>query len=136
MVVISCADKLIIRDIQQFPEFFYFFCHSIHIFLRSYGRFFCFLLNLLTVLIKSSQIKNVMIHHTLIASQDITSNGCIGRSNMEFPRWVINRCRNVKWLFFSHFLILSRRMKPFLITPHYIIFHGVCEKIVTYSKHK
>ncbi|KGM37716.1 hypothetical protein SSIN_0510 [Streptococcus sinensis] len=31
-------------------------------------------------------------------------------------------------MFCSHFLILSRLMKPFLITPHYIIFHGVCDR--------
>ena len=124
MVVISCADKLIIRDIQQFPEFFYFFCHSIHIFLRSYARFLCFLLNLLTVLIKPCQIKNIIPHETLVTSEDITSNGCIGTPYMELARRIINRCRNIKRLFFSHFLILSRRMKPFLITLYYNILHS------------
>ena len=136
MVVISCPDKFIIRNVQQFPEFLDPNCHTIYISLRTDTSLLCLGLNLLSMLIKTSQIENIVAHETLVASQNITSNGGIGRPDVEFTARIVDRGCNIKRLFFSHFLILSRLMKPFLIALHYIIFCRVCEKIVTYSKHK
>ena len=108
VVIVSRADKLVVRNIQQLPEFLNPNCHPIDIGLRRQTSFFCFLLNLLAMLIQTSQIVDIVAHEALVTGQDIAGNGRIGRPDVELPRWVINRCCNVKRLFLCHSISFPR----------------------------
>ena len=102
VIIICRADKLVVRDIQQLPEFLNPNCHAVNVGLWGQTSLFCLLLNLLAMLIKTCQIVDIVAHQALVASQDIAGNGCIGRSDVELARWVINRRCNVKGLFLCH----------------------------------
>ena len=102
VVIICRADEFVVGNVQQLPKFFDTNCHPIHVGLWGQTSLFCLLLYLLTVLIKTCQVVDIVAHESLVASQDIAGNGRIGRPNMKLPRWVINRRCNVKRLFVCH----------------------------------
>ena len=105
MVIISRTDEFIVWDIQKLPEVLNTNSHTVHILLWCDSCFFSLLLNLLAVFIKPSKVEDIIVHHTFVTCQDVTSNGCIGRTNMQFTRWVVDRCCDVEC--FCHFNFLS-----------------------------
>ena len=103
MIVIRGPNKLIIGDFQFFPQFFNAGCHLVNVGLGFHPQFFSFFFNLETVFVSPRQEENVIAIQTLKAGFSVTGNFGVGIPNVQFARWIINRCCDViSWFLFSH----------------------------------
>ena len=103
MIVIRGPDKLIIGDFQFFPQFFNPGCHLINVGLWLHSQLLSLFFNLETVFVSPRQKEDVIAIQTLKAGFSVTGNFGVGIPNVQFARWIINRCCDViSWFLFSH----------------------------------
>ena len=78
MFRIGCPHEFIIRCIHQIPDFFNLAGHLINKLLRLYPGSFGFVLDLLSVFIRSSLKEYVISQHSLIAGNAVGQHDFIG----------------------------------------------------------
>ncbi|MNE92325.1 hypothetical protein D3C80_1900360 [compost metagenome] len=98
MALFCGTDKIIIRDIQLTPQFLDAYNNIIDKLLRCFPFFLSFTFNLLPMLIRSSQIADIVSTQSFVTSHCIASNSSVGVTNMQLVARIINRGCNVKRL--------------------------------------
>ena len=82
MIFVRCADELIIRSIHEVPNPADFPCRLVNVGFRGDAGFICFILNLLTMLIRTGLEEDIVSFLTLKAGDSIGQNDLIRISDM------------------------------------------------------
>ena len=123
VIIVRRPDKTVIGDIHQFPQVQDSTLsgnNPIHKFLRCHSGFLGLLFNLLAVFICTRQKHDIVARQAFVTGNGVSGNRTVGMADMQFIRWIINRCSNIKGGFghvFSPFGLFSYSHFSSLISP-------------------
>lgn len=89
------ADKVIIRDIQFFPQLLEERYDFIDVFDGLNTFFFSSPLNLLAVFVRAGQEKDVIAAQAVEPSQRVGNRRAVRVPNVKFGAWIVNRCGDI-----------------------------------------
>ena len=102
MALLRGADEIVIGNAQLFPKELEP-CHNlVHISLWRNPCLLGLLLDLLAVLVRASQEKDIMPRQPLVAGNSISQRSAVSMANMQLGAGVINRGGNIEWFLFRH----------------------------------
>ena len=104
---LGSANKVIVGNVQIFPEIFESTCHSASQFSRAYSLFLSRLGNFISVLIGSGKKEYAMSFESVISRQDVSSYCSISVSYMRDIVDVVDRS--------SHIEFFLQKMFPFIL---------------------
>ena len=90
------ADKIIIGNIQFFPQLLETGHDMIDVGLRRDASFFGFALNFLTVFIRTRQEKYIFAFQAVVPRQDVGERCAVGMTDMQLRARIVNRRRYIK----------------------------------------
>ena len=96
------ADKIVIRDAKQPPEFLEARNNAVNVLNGGHALLCGRLLDLLPVLIRAGQKEHIIARKPLEACNRIRNGGAVSVADMEFGTRVVDGGRDVKGLLFAH----------------------------------
>ncbi len=103
VVIVRRADKLVVGDVEQFPQVLELLRDPVHIVLGGDARLFGVLLDFLTMLVRPGQKHHVVPLHSLVARNGVARQRAVAVPNVRLARRVIDGRCDVKGLFLHFF---------------------------------
>ena len=102
MALLRRADEIIVADVEAFPEILEARNDLVDVFDWRHAGFFCLLLNLLAVLIRARQKKDIIADQAVKAGNGVRDGRAVRMADVELGARIINRRRDIKWFLFFH----------------------------------
>jgi len=102
VIIVGRADEAVVGDIHQLPKILDAGDDMVDILLRRNAGRLGLLLDLLAVFVGAGQEHHVIALQPLVARHDVGGDGAVAVADVELVRRIINRRRDIKFLFF-HF---------------------------------
>ncbi len=94
------ADKIVIRDVQLYPQLFDARHNVVDELLGIFTGFLRFPFDLLPMLIRSRQIHHVIAAQPFVTGHRVARHGGISMADVKLVAWIIDRGCNVKRFFY------------------------------------
>ena len=112
MALVRRADKVRVINIHQLPELLDAIYDVIDIFLRRHAGVARLALDLLTMLIRSSQEENIIARHLLKAGHRVRRSRTVAMADMQIIARIINRRCDVERRFLAHPHLSFKKTPP------------------------
>ena len=104
VIFVGGADKFVVRDVEEFPKVLEFSNDFVYIFFYRDACGLSNLLNFLSVLVGTRQIKDVHALHSFETSDCVANDSRVTSADVPLAAWIIDWCGNIK--FFCHIALL------------------------------